>query len=96
MPRYAKLVYNGYWFSPERRAMQALIDDTQTKVNGEVKLKLYKGNVYNAGRRSPDSLFDARIATFEDDRGAYNQKDAEGFIRLNALRLRTIAKRDRP
>ena len=95
MPKYASLVYNGYWFSPERRALQALIDDTQQKVNGEVRLKLYKGNVYNAGRRSKDSLFDARIATFEDDRGAYNQKDAEGFIRLNALRLRTGAKRDR-
>lgn len=94
MPRYAKLVYNGYWFSPERRALQALIDDTQQKVNGEVRLKLYKGNVYNAGRRSPDSLFDATLSTFEDDRGAYNQKDAEGFIRLNGLRLRTGAKRD--
>ena len=95
MPKYASLVYNGYWFSPERRALQALIDDTQQKVNGEVRLKLYKGNVYNAGRRSKDSLFDARVATFEDDKGAYNQKDAEGFIRLNALRLRTGAKRDR-
>jgi argininosuccinate synthase len=93
MPRYAKLVYNGYWFSPERRALQALIDDTQTHVNGEVRLKLYKGNVYNAGRRSPDSLFDATLSTFEDDRGAYNQKDAEGFIRLNGLRLRTGAQR---
>ena len=95
MPKYASLIYNGYWFSPERRALQALIDDTQTMVNGEVRLKLYKGNVYNAGRRSKDSLFDARVATFEDDKGAYNQKDAEGFIRLNALRLRTGAKRDR-
>ncbi|MES0875150.1 argininosuccinate synthase [Sinimarinibacterium thermocellulolyticum] len=94
MPRYAKLIYNGYWFSPERRALQALIDDTQVKVNGEVRLKLYKGNVYNAGRRSKDSLFDATLSTFEDDRGAYNQKDAEGFIRLNGLRLRTGAKRD--
>ncbi|MES2490253.1 MAG: argininosuccinate synthase, partial [Pseudomonadota bacterium] len=91
----AKLIYNGYWFSPERNALQALIDDTQKHVNGEVRLKLYKGNVYNAGRRSPDTLFDAKIATFEDDRGAYNQKDAEGFIRLNALRLRIGAKRDR-
>jgi len=95
MPRYAKLIYNGYWFSPERRALQALIDDTQQRVSGEVRLKLYKGNVYNAGRRSADSLFDATLSTFEDDRGAYNQKDAEGFIRLNGLRLRTGAKRDR-
>ncbi len=94
MPRYAKLIYNGYWFSPERRALQALIDDTQVRVNGEVRLKLLKGNVYNAGRRSKDSLFDATLSTFEDDRGAYNQKDAEGFIRLNGLRLRTGAKRD--
>ncbi len=94
MPRYAKRIYNGYWFSPERRALQALIDDTQEKVNGEVRLKLLKGNVYNAGRRSKDSLFDATLSTFEDDRGAYNQKDAEGFIRLNGLRLRTGAKRD--
>ena len=95
MPRYAKLIYNGYWFSPERRMLQALIDDTQTRVNGEVRLKLYKGAVYNAGRRSKDTLFDATLSTFEDDRGAYNQKDAEGFIRLNGLRLRTGAKRDR-
>ncbi|MFP5358227.1 MAG: argininosuccinate synthase [Gammaproteobacteria bacterium] len=94
MPRYASLIYNGYWWSPERRMLQALIDDTQTRVNGEVRLKLYKGAVYNAGRRSPDSLFDATLSTFEDDRGAYNQKDAEGFIRLNGLRLRTGAKRD--
>ncbi|MDB5968209.1 MAG: argininosuccinate synthase [Hydrocarboniphaga sp.] len=94
MPRYAKLIYNGYWFSPERRMLQALIDDTQLRVNGEVKLKLYKGAVYNAGRRSKDTLFDATLSTFEDDRGAYNQKDAEGFIRLNGLRLRTNAKRD--
>ncbi|MEW6166942.1 MAG: argininosuccinate synthase [Pseudomonadota bacterium] len=94
MPRYAGLIYNGYWFSPERRALQALIDDTQLKVNGEVRLKLFKGSVYNAGRRSPDSLFDATLSTFEDDRGAYNQKDAEGFIRLSGLRLRTAARRD--
>jgi argininosuccinate synthase len=94
MPRYASLVYYGYWWSPERRMLQALIDESQQRVNGEVRLKLYKGNVYNAGRRSPDSLFDARLSTFEDDRGAYNQKDAEGFIRLNGLRLRTAAKRD--
>jgi argininosuccinate synthase len=94
MPRYASLIYNGYWWSPERRMLQALIDDSQQRVNGEVRLKLYKGGVYNAGRRSPDSLFDPRLSTFEDDRGAYNQKDAEGFIRLNGLRLRTGAKRD--
>ncbi|NKF22901.1 argininosuccinate synthase [Solimonas marina] len=94
MPKYASLIYNGYWWSPERRALQALIDDTQTRVNGEVRLKLYKGAVYNLGRRSKDSLFDASLSTFEDDRGAYNQKDAEGFIRLNGLRLRTGAKRD--
>lgn len=94
MPRYAKLIYNGYWYSPERLALQALIDQTQKHVNGEVRLKLYKGGIYNAGRRSPDSLFDATLSTFEDDRGAYNQQDAEGFIRLNGLRLRTAAKRD--
>jgi len=94
MPKYAHLVYNGYWWSPERRMLQALIDESQIRVNGEVRLKLYKGNVYNAGRRSKDSLFDATLSTFEDDRGAYNQKDAEGFIRLNGLRLRTGAKRD--
>src|SRR3546814_6174436 len=88
MPKYASLIYNGYWWSPERRALQALIDDTQPRVNGEVRLKLYKGAVYNEGRRSKDPLFDATLSTFEDDRGAYNQKDAEGFIRLNGLRLR--------
>ncbi len=93
MPRYAKLIYNGYWFSAERQALQALIDETQKNVSGEVKLKLYKGGVYNAGRRSDRSLFDENLSTFEDDRGAYDQKDAEGFIRLNALRLRTSAKR---
>src|ERR1043166_1237752 len=94
MPRYATLIYNGYWWSPERKMLQGMIDASQERVNGEVRLKLFKGAVYNAGRRSPDSLFDPRIATFEDDRGAYNQKDAEGFIRLNGLRLRTGAKRD--
>lgn len=89
MPRYAKLIYNGYWWSPEREALQALIDRSQTSVNGEVRLRLYKGGITVVGRRSEtDSLFDANIATFEDDRGAYDQKDAEGFIRLNALRLR--------
>jgi len=88
MPRYASLIYNGYWWSPEREALQALIDKTQDRVNGVVRLKLYKGNVMVTGRKSPDSLFDASIATFEDDAGSYDQKDAGGFIKLNALRLR--------
>jgi argininosuccinate synthase len=93
MPRYASLIYNGYWWSPERRMLQQMIDASQASVNGSVRLKLYKGNVMVVGRRSAsDSLFDTSIATFEDDRGAYNQKDAEGFIRLNALRLRIAAK----
>jgi argininosuccinate synthase len=92
MPRYARLVYNGYWFSPERRLLQTLIDASQQTVNGTVRVKLYKGTVLVVGRASPrDSLFDPRIATFEDDAGAYNQADAAGFIRLNALRLRTAA-----
>ncbi len=92
MPRYAKLIYNGYWFAPERLMLQAAIDETQKVVNGVVRLKLYKGNVYVVGRKSEtDSLFDESIATFEDDAGAYNQKDAEGFIKLNALRLRVAA-----
>jgi argininosuccinate synthase len=94
MPRYAELIYNGYWWSPEREALQVLIDRTQQVVNGVVRLKLYKGNVIVAGRKSEtDSLFDATIATFEDDAGAYDQKDAEGFIKLNALRLRVAARR---
>ena len=93
MPRYAKLIYNGYWFSPERRMLQAAIDASQTRVNGTVRLSLYKGNVSVLGRRSDDSLFDARLSTFEDDGGAYDQKDAHGFIRLNALRLRKLAQR---
>ena len=93
MPRYAELVYNGYWFAPEREALQARIDQTQPVVEGTVRLKLYKGNVIVVGRQSPQSLFDASVATFEDDAGAYDQKDAEGFIRLNALRLRLGAKR---
>ncbi len=89
MPRYASLIYNGYWWSPEREAMQGLIDGTQVHVNGRVRLKLYKGNVIVVGRDSAsDSLFDASIATFEDDAGAYNQADADGFIKLNALRLK--------
>ena len=92
MPRYASLVYNGYWWSPERRLLQTLIDESQQHVNGTVRVKLYKGNVLVAGRRSPDSLFDPAIATFEDDAGAYNQADASGFIRLNALRLRSAAR----
>ncbi|MFZ1852661.1 MAG: argininosuccinate synthase [Nitrosomonas sp.] len=92
MPRYAALIYNGYWWSPERKMMQSMIDATQKSVNGWVRLKLYKGNVIVVGRDSKtDSLFDPHIATFEDDAGAYNQADAAGFIRLNALRLRIAA-----
>lgn len=92
MPRYASMIYNGYWWSPERLALQTLIDHTQKTVNGWVRLKLYKGNVIVAGRDSKtDSLFDPNIATFEDDKGAYDQKDAAGFIKLNALRLRIAA-----
>ncbi len=94
MPRYAKLIYNGYWWSPERKMLQEMIDASQETVNGVVRIKLYKGNVSVAGRKSDtDSLFDERIATFEEDEGAYNQKDAEGFIKLNALRLRIAARR---
>ena len=93
--KYADLVYNGYWWSPERQMMQAAIDESQAVVNGDVRLKLYKGSVAVTGRRSDQSLFDEAIATFEDDAGAYNQKDAEGFIKLNALRLRTAAKKGR-
>ncbi|MFN7086207.1 MAG: argininosuccinate synthase [Burkholderiales bacterium] len=96
MPRYARLIYNGYWFSPERRLLQTLIDESQQHVNGKVRLKLYKGTVLVVGRESKsDSLFDPTIATFEDDKGAYDQADAAGFIRLNALRLRIAAKRRR-
>ncbi len=92
MPRYASMIYNGYWWSPERRAIQTLIDHTQATVNGWVRVKLYKGNVIVVGRDSKtDSLFDSTIATFEDDKGAYDQKDAAGFIKLNALRLRIAA-----
>jgi len=94
MPRYATLIYNGYWWSPERKMLQAMIDQSQLNVNGKVNVKLYKGNVTVVGRKSDtDSLFDEAIATFEDDEGAYNQKDAEGFIKLNALRLRIAAKK---
>ena len=93
MPRYASLIYNGYWWSPERELLQEMIDASQATVNGTVKVKLYKGNVMIAGRKSDNSLFDASIATFGEDRGAYNQKDAEGFIKLNALRMRIAAMR---
>jgi argininosuccinate synthase len=95
MPRYASLIYNGYWWSPERKLLQGMIDESQRPVNGTVRVKLCKGNVTVVGRRSEDSLFDARIATFEDDAGAYNQQDAEGFIKLNALRLRIAASKGR-
>ena len=88
MPKYAKLIYNGFWFAPEREMMQAAIDASQENVSGEVRVKLYKGSVSVVGRKSQNSLFSEKIATFEDDEGAYNQKDAEGFIKLNALRLR--------
>jgi argininosuccinate synthase len=95
MPKYAKLIYNGYWWAPERLMLQAAIDQTQDVVNGDVRIKLYKGSVSVVGRKSDDSLFDANIATFDDDGGAYNQADAEGFIKLNALRLRIAANRGR-
>lgn len=96
MPRYASLIYNGYWWSPERRALQALIDESQTFVNGLVRLKLYKGNAIVVGRESADSsLYDGNIVTFEDDAGAYDQTDAAGFIKLNALRLKIAAKKGR-
>jgi len=95
MPRYAKLVYNGFWFAPERIMLQQMIDASQATVNGEVRLKLYKGNVVVVGRRSDDSLFDDRLCTFEDDEGAYDQRDAAGFIKLNALRLRLQALSER-
>src|SRR4051794_13475351 len=95
MPRYAELIYYGFWFSPEREMLQALIDKSQERVEGTVRLKLYKGNVIVTGRKSPQSLYSDSLVTFEDDRGAYDQKDAQGFIRLNALRLRTLAARRR-
>ena len=95
MPKYAELVYNGYWWSPERKMLQAAIDESQSVVNGDVRLKLYKGSATVVGRRSDDSLFDEKVATFEDDAGAYNQKDAEGFIKLNALRMRIAAQKGR-
>ena len=93
MPRYAAMIYNGYWWSPERLALQHLIDYTQAPVTGKVIVKLYKGNVIIAGRSSPNSLFDTKIVTFEDDQGAFNQADAGGFIKINALRMRIAAKK---
>ena len=95
MPRYAKLIYNGFWWSPERKVLQALIDESQQHVTGSVSLKLYKGNVSVVSRTSGDSLYDSKVVTFEDDAGAYDQTDAEGFIKLNALRLRLGAKKGR-
>jgi len=95
MPRYAALIYNGFWFSPEREMLQALIDKSQEFVTGTVRLKLYKGNTILVGRGSPYSLYSESLVTFEDDKGAYDQKDAQGFIKLNALRLRTLAMRKR-
>jgi argininosuccinate synthase len=95
MPRYAELIYNGFWFAPEREMLQAAIDRSQEYVTGTVRLKLYKGNVIVTGRASPHSLYSQDLVTFEDDRGAYDQKDAAGFIKLNALRLRTLAMRKR-
>lgn len=95
MPKYAEIIYNGYWWSPERKMMQKMIDASQEPVNGTVRLKLYKGNVDVVGRKSKDSLFDEKIATMEDDAGAYDQKDAEGFIKLNALRLKIAAAKGR-
>ena len=95
MPKYAELIYNGFWWSPEREMLQAAIDHSQRWVTGEVKIKLYKGQAYLTGRSSPYSLYSEKIVTFEDDHGAYDQKDAEGFIKLNALRLRLLAGRDR-
>ena len=95
MPRYAELIYSGLWFSPEREMLQAAIDRSQAKVDGTVRMKLFKGATHVTGRKSPQSLYSEKIVTFEDDAGAYNQKDAEGFIKLNALRLRLLARRDR-
>ena len=95
MPRYAKTIYNGFWWSEERKMLQTMIDESQKYVNGEVRVKLYKGNVTVVGRRSDDSLFDESIATFEDDAGSYDQKDAAGFLKLNALRMRIAASKGR-
>lgn len=96
MPKYAELIYNGFWWSPERKMMQSMIDESQEYVNGTVRLKLYKGSVSCVGRKSKDTLFDEGMATFEDDQGSYNQADAGGFIKLNALRLRIAAQKGRP
>ncbi|MFM9978423.1 MAG: argininosuccinate synthase [Sphingomonadaceae bacterium] len=93
-PRYAELIYNGFWFSPEREMLQALVDHSQAKVSGSVRLKLYKGGCHITGRKSPNSLYSEKVVTFEDDAGAYDQRDAEGFIKLNALRLRLLGRRD--
>ena len=90
--RYSRLIYNGYWFSPERESLQGLIDKSQNKVSGDVKVKLFKGNVIIEGRRSPNSLYSEDLSTFENDSGAYDQKDAEGFIKINSLRLKTRKK----
>ena len=95
MPRYAELIYNGFWFSPEREMLQALIDKSQDHVEGEVTLELYKGNTIVIGRESAKSLYSPTLVTFEDDKGAYDQKDAAGFIKLNALRLRTLGMRNK-
>jgi argininosuccinate synthase len=94
MPRYAELIYNGFWFAPEREMLQAAIDKSQEFVTGTVRVKLYKGNATVVGRTSPHSLYSEKLVTFEDDQGAYDQKDAAGFIKLNALRLRTLARRN--
>ena len=93
-PRYAELIYNGFWFSPEREMLQAAIDHSQEKVSGTVRLKLYKGGVHVTGRKSPNTLYSEKVVTFEDDQGAYDQRDAAGFIKLNALRLRLLGRRD--
>ncbi len=95
MPKYAEMIYNGFWWSPERKMMQSMIDESQEFVNGTVRLKLYKGSVSCVGRKSDDTLFDEDVATFEDDQGSYDQKDAEGFIKLNALRLRIASQKGR-
>ena len=95
MPRYAELIYNGFWFSPEREMLQAAIDWSQRHVTGKVRVKLYKGNATVIGRTSPQSLYDQDLVTFEEGSGGYDQRDAAGFIRLNALRLRIGARRDR-
>ena len=96
MPKYAELIYNGYWWSPERMMLQTAIDYSQRHVNGDVRVRLYKGNIEVVGRRSEDSLFDVRAVTFEDDEGVYNQADATGFIALSALRLRNLARKRGP